>query len=181
MKTEDTFLDSELLLGRLLRAKLVLRLHGIISAGLASLESDAPKDFLVGRDKVVGALIEVLGSLTVRPAHDAIQQSLAAQAARMALLWNAFYKDFLALSEWRTLSGNEIRSLGDRLISTYSEIEKAVHSVHSFQQVIDDETENRQNWERTGEMLSSMLNDLAQRKERAKDDRANIPVKSGTD
>jgi hypothetical protein len=160
MKTDNVFLEKELLLGRLLRSKLVMRLHGLISVGLASLESDSPLPFLIGRDKVVNALIEVLGALTVRPGYDAVQQSIVAHAARMARLWNTFYQNFLALGEWRSMSASDIRAIGDRLIASYSEMGQVIHS---FQPIIDDESEDSESWQRTREMLFAMIKDLAEK------------------
>lgn len=117
---------DDLLLAQLAVAKLAKVMQGIMSVGVASLELDAPADFLAGKDQVLLGFLEVLRCIGLRPGHAGQMELLRRPVDELADLARQFHRAFLALAQWRTLSPEDTRQAARRLTECYAQFFRAL-------------------------------------------------------
>ncbi len=121
MNLSDAILPDDLLLARLVTAKLVNVTHGILSVGIAALELDSPTDFLTGKDRVILGFLEVLRCVGVRPRHADKIELLRQAVNKLTERAVEFHGCFLELAQWRTMPAAAIHETAKRLAALYTD------------------------------------------------------------
>jgi hypothetical protein len=118
--------QDDLLLARLVCAKLAGIMNGIVSVGVAALELESPADFLAGKDKVVLGFLEVLRSVGVQPGHADKVELLRQHVNQLSELAVLFHRRFMELAQWRVLPPEDVRDAVGRLAAIYTDFFRAL-------------------------------------------------------
>lgn len=81
---------------------------------------DSPADFLAGRDKTPLGFLEVLKCIGVKPGHADKIPLLRQKVDELTNLTERFHANFMELSQWRTISPQDVRETVDRLSEMYT-------------------------------------------------------------
>lgn len=111
--------EEELLLARLAGEKLAKLLGGMLSVGLSALHFDSPEAFLMGKNKLILAMLEVLRHTGVRPGSESaidFNQRMASLSKQV----DDFFNDLMTLAPWRGMNIEEVQRASLRLAASYS-------------------------------------------------------------
>jgi hypothetical protein len=118
IQTSD-FPQHELVLAQLLCAKIALRLNGLVTVGLSSMQFDAANDYITGRNKMLVSLLTVLAGTATRPG--ALSGTEFRQVVTtLSSLFEKLFGDLILLMGWRNLTNENISELCRRIETSYS-------------------------------------------------------------
>jgi hypothetical protein len=121
MNLSDALPADELLLAQLAAGKLAKVMHGLMSVGIASLETDDPAGFLAGRERTPLGFLEVLRCIGVKPGHAEKVEPLRQQVRELIELASNTHGALVELAHWRTMSRSEIQKAVDRAGDGYAQ------------------------------------------------------------
>ncbi len=121
MNLTDALPQDELLLAQLTASKLAKVMHGLMSVGTASLGMEASRDFLTDRDKTPLGFLEVLACIGVNPGHADKIPLLRERVKELADVTSQFHRSFIELTNWRSMSLQDIKATVERLGDSYTE------------------------------------------------------------
>lgn len=132
MNLANAIPQDDLVLARLVCAKLAGIMNGIVSVGVATLELESPADFLAGKDKVVLGFLEVLRSVGVQPGQAEKVELLRQHVNQLSELAALFHRRFMELTQWRVMAPENVRDAADRLSVTYTDLFRALGAFSSL-------------------------------------------------